>query len=250
MKVLIVEDETAAYENLVDILNEIDPAIEIVGNTESISQTVKWLSSNPMPDLILMDIHLSDGSAFSIFDAMEVETPIVFTTAYDEYAIEAFKVNSVDYLLKPIKPEELKRSLQKLSKWAHTDITAYLSRLTQLVPQPRYKDKLLIPVNDKLLPIDLHDVACFYTTDKTTRIYLKNGNSYLYSKTLEQISSSLNPTDFTRANKQFIIARNCVQNITVWFDNRLLVTLNIEAPERIYISKNKASEFKVWLVKE
>ena len=250
MKVLIVEDETAAYENLVDILNEIDQAIEIVGNTESISQTVKWLNSNPMPDLILMDIHLSDGSAFCIFDAMEVETPIVFTTAYDEYAIEAFKVNSIDYLLKPIKPEELKRPLQKLSKWTRTDITAYLSRLTQLAPQPRYKDKLLIPVNDKLLPIDLHDVACFYTTDKTTRIYLKNGNSYLYSKTLEQISSSLNPTDFTRANKQFIIARNSVQNITVWFDNRLLITLDIEVPERIYISKNKASEFKVWLVNE
>ena len=250
MKVLIVEDETAAYENLVDILNEIDPAIEIVGNTESISQTVKWLNSNPTPDLILMDIHLSDGSAFSIFDAMEVETPIVFTTAYDEYAIEAFKVNSVDYLLKPIKPEELKRSLQKLSKWTRNDITAYLSKLMQLAPQPRYKDKLLIPVNDKLLPIDLHDVACFYTTDKTTRIYLKNGNSYLYTKTLEQIYSSLNPTDFTRANKQFIIARNSVQNITVWFDNRLLITLDIEVPERIYISKNKASEFKVWIVNE
>lgn len=250
MKVLIVEDETAAYENLVDILNEIDPAIEIVGNTESVSQTVKWLNSNPMPGLILMDIHLSDGSAFSIFDAIEVDTPIVFTTAYDEYAIEAFKVNSVDYLLKPIKPEELKRSLQKLSKWTRTDITAYLSRLVQLAPKPRYKDKLLIPVNDKLLPIDLHDVACFYTTDKTTRIYLRNGNSYPYSKTLEQISSSLNPADFTRANKQFIIARNSVQNITIWFDNRLLITLDIEVPERIYISKNRASEFKVWLVNE
>ncbi|SBW06693.1 LytTR family DNA-binding domain-containing protein [uncultured Dysgonomonas sp.] len=250
MKVLIVEDETAAYENLVDILNEIDPAIEIVGNTESVSQTVKWLNSNPIPGLILMDIHLSDGSAFSIFDAIEVDTPIVFTTAYDEYAIEAFKVNSVDYLLKPIKPEELKRSLQKLSKWTRTDITAYLSRLVQLAPKPRYKDKLLIPVNDKLLPIDLHDVACFYTTDKTTRIYLRNGNSYPYSKTLEQISSSLNPADFTRANKQFIIARNSVQNITIWFDNRLLITLDIEVPERIYISKNRASEFKVWLVNE
>ena len=250
MKVLIVEDETAAYENLVDILNEIDPAIEIVGNTESVSQTVKWLNSNPIPGLILMDIHLSDGSAFSIFDAIEVDTPIVFTTAYDEYAIEAFKVNSVDYLLKPIKPEELKRSLQKLSKWTRTDITAYLSRLVQLAPKPRYKDKLLIPVNDKLLPIDLHDVACFYTTDKTTRIYLRNGNSYPYSKTLEQISSSLNPADFTRANKQFIIVRNSVQNITIWFDNRLLVTLDIEVPERIYISKNRASEFKVWLVNE
>lgn len=250
MRVLIVEDETAAYENLVDILKEIDPEIEVVGNTESISQTVKWLSANFPPDLILMDIHLSDGSAFSIFDAMEVETPIIFTTAYDEYAIEAFKVNSVDYLLKPIKSEELKRSLQKLSKWTRVEVTDYLSRLTQLAPKPRYRDKLLLPVNDKLLPIDLKDVSCFYTTDKTTRIYLKGGTSYPYSKTLEQISASLNPTDFTRANKQFIISRNSVKNITIWFDNRLLVNLDIEIPERIYISKNKAAEFKAWLINE
>lgn len=250
MKVLIVEDETAAYENLVDILNEIDPGIEVLGNTESISQTVKWLSANIAPDLILMDIHLSDGSAFSIFDAMEVETPIIFTTAYDEYAIEAFKVNSVDYLLKPIKSEELKRSLQKLSKWTRVELTDYLSRLTQLAPKPRYRDKLLLPVNDKLLPIDLKDVSCFYTTDKTTRIYLKGGTSYPYSKTLEQISASLNPTDFIRANKQFVISRNSVKNITIWFDNRLLVNLDIEVPERIYISKNKAAEFKAWLINE
>jgi two-component SAPR family response regulator len=103
MRILIVEDETVAYENIVDILSEIDPAIVVAGNSESIKQTVKWMQNNTPPDLILMDIHLSDGSAFSIFDHVKIETPIIFTTAYDEYAIEAFKVNSVDYLLKPIK---------------------------------------------------------------------------------------------------------------------------------------------------
>jgi DNA-binding LytR/AlgR family response regulator len=250
MKVLIVEDETAAYENLVDILNEIEPDIEVTGNTESIGQTIKWLRTNPLPDLILMDIHLSDGSAFSIFEAMKVETPIIFTTAYDEYAIEAFKVNSIDYLLKPIKSDEMERALQKFSKWKRPDIIEYLSRLTQLTPTPRYKDKLLVPVKDKLLPIDMQDVSCFYTTDKTTRIFLKNGKSYPFPKTLEQISASLNPADFCRANKQFIIARNSVKNITIWFDNRLLITLDTEVPERIYISKNKAAEFKGWIVNE
>lgn len=251
MKVLIVEDETVAYENLVDILREIGPDIEVTGNTESISQTIKWLRTNPLPDLILMDIHLSDGSAFSIFDAMEVEIPIIFTTAYDEYAIEAFKVNSIDYLLKPIKSDELERALQKFVKWKRTEIIEYLSRLTHLSPPaPRYKDKLLIPVKDKLLPIDLQDISCFYTTDKNTRIFLKNGKSYPFSKTLEQISASLNPADFCRANKQFIIARNSVTNITIWFDNRLLITLDTEVPERIYISKNKAAEFKGWIVNE
>ena len=195
-----------------------------------------------------MDIHLSDGSAFAIFDKMELETPIIFTTAYDRYAIEAFKVNSVDYLLKPVKVEDVRHALDKYSKLTHQDIVQYLSQLNLLVPTPKYKDKLLIPYKDKLLPVSLKSVACFYTADKQTCVYLKDGNMYPYSKTLEQIMASLNPADFIRANKQFILARNSVTDITIWFDNRLLVTLDVETPERIYISKNKASEFKAWMV--
>lgn len=250
MKVLIVEDETVAFENLVDIISEIDPAIEIAGNTESISQTLHWLEANPAPDLIFMDIHLSDGSAFSIFNSIKVETPIIFTTAYDEYAIESFKVNCIDYLLKPIKVEEMERALDKFKKWTRHDVVQYLSQLAKLAPSPRYKDKLLIPVKDKLVPIDLKEISCFYTTDKITRIFLKNGQIYPYSKTLEQIDDTLNPANFIRANKQFIISRESVKNITIWFDSRLLVTLDIETPERIYISKNKASEFKDWMVSD
>lgn len=248
MRVLIVEDETAAYENLVDILKEVSYDIHVAGNTESVTQTIHWLQTNPSPDLIFMDIHLSDGSAFSIFDKMQLETPIIFTTAYDRYAIDAFKVNSVDYLLKPVKVEDVKHALDKYSKFSHQDVLRYLTQLTQLVPKPKYKDRLLIPYKDKLLPVSVKDVACFYTAGKTTSIYLKNGNQYPLSKTLEQIMSSLNPADFIRANKQFILARDSVTNITIWFDSRLLVTLDVEVPERIYISKNKASEFKAWVV--
>ena len=179
---------------------------------------------------------------------MELETPIIFTTAYDRYAIEAFKVNSIDYLLKPVKVEDVKQALDKYKKLTHQDVIHYLSKLTQLMPTPKYKDKLLIPYKDKLLPIGLKEVSCFYTADKNTCIYLKDGNMFPYSKTLEQIMASLNPADFIRANKQFIIARNSVTDITIWFDNRLLVTLDVETPGRIYISKNKASEFKSWIV--
>ncbi|MFR0679194.1 LytR/AlgR family response regulator transcription factor [Dysgonomonas mossii] len=250
MRILIVEDETAAYESLVRILHNIDPYIQIMGNTESVKQTVNWLGSNPEPDLILLDIHLSDGSSFLIFESIEIETPIIFTTAYDEYAIEAFKVNSIDYLLKPIKEEELERAIQKFKKRTNSEMAEYLSRLSQLVPTKRYKEKLLIPLKDKLLPIDLKEVSYFYTTDKNTHVYMKNGNSYPYSKTLEQIFSSLNPEDFYRANKQYIIARDSVKNITIWFDSRLLLTLDTDVPERIYISKNKAADFKLWLVNE
>lgn len=250
MKILIVEDETAAYENLVDILAMMGADIEIAGYTESISQTVQWLQTNPNPDLIFMDIHLSDGSAFSIFSSIELEVPIIFTTAYDEYAIEAFKVNCIDYLLKPIKVEEMKRALDKFRKWTQKDILNYLTYLTRLTTASKFKDKLLVPVKDQLQPLDLNEISCFYTTDKNTRIFLKNGTSYPYSKTLEQIEGSLNPKDFIRANKQFIIARKSVKNITIWFDSRLLITLDIELPERIYVSKNKAAVFKAWIVND
>jgi two-component system response regulator LytT len=250
MKILIVEDETAAYENLVEILITLGTDIEIDGNTESIRQTINWLQANQRPDLILMDIHLSDGSAFSIFDKISLEIPIIFTTAYDEYAIDAFKVNSIDYLLKPIKAEEMKRALDKFRKWTRQDIAEYLSHLTKLSVQSKYKDKILIPVKDKLQPVALSEISFFYTTDKSTGVYLKNGRSYSYSKTLEQIENTLNPADFIRANKQFIIARNSVRNITIWFDSRLLITLDIEPPERIYVSKNKAAEFKAWIVND
>jgi len=250
MRILIVEDETAAYENLLDILAKIDPDIQIAGYTESVRQTVRWLKTNQPPDLILMDIHLSDGSAFSIFKNVKVEVPIIFITAYDEYAIEAFKVNSIDYLLKPIKEEDLKRAIDKFGKLTRHDIVKYLSQMTQLTQIPKHKDKILIPFRDKLQPVDINEISCFYTTDKRTRIFLKNGKSYPYSRSLEQIEATLNPADFTRANKQFIIARSSVKNITIWFDSRLLITLDIEPPERIYVSKNRAAEFKAWIVSE
>ena len=248
MRVLIVEDETAAYQNMVNALQTLDPEIEISGNTESVGQTEAWLRSNPQPDLIFMDIQLSDGSAFMLFDRMKIETPIVFTTAYDQYALDAFRVNGIDYLLKPIKLEELQRALDKFRHWMPADMGGYLSRLMALTPRPAYKDKLLIPFRDKLLPVAMDDVACFYTTDKQTLVCRKNGVRYAYVKTLEQIMTLLDPSRFIRANKQYILARDSVKEITVWFDSRLLVKLNVETPEPIYISKNRAPEFKAWVV--
>lgn len=250
MRILIVEDETAAYENLTEILARLDPEIEIAGNTESVRQTVNWLQTNQNPDLIFMDIHLSDGSAFSIFDKVNLEVPIIFTTAYDEHAMDAFKVNCIDYLLKPIKVEEMKRAINKFRKWTRQDVLRYIAQVNQLALAARYKDKVLIPVKDKLMPINMKEICCFYTSNKNTSVYLKNGSCYSYSKTLEQIEATLDPTEFIRANKQFIISRHSVKNITVWFDSRLLITLDIETPERIYISKNKAAEFKAWIVND
>lgn len=250
MRVLIVEDETAAFENMVTALQTIDPAIEIVANTESVSRTAEWLSNNPLPDLIFMDIHLSDGSAFMLFDRMKIETPIVFTTAYDKYALDAFRVNSIDYLLKPIKSDELQRALDKFRHWMPDDMSSYWSRLMALAPKPAYKDRILIPLRDKLLPVSLNNVGFFYTTNKQTLVCLKNGTQYAYAKTLEQIMTMLNSSEFFRANKQYIVARDSIKEITIWFDSRLLVTLDNETPEPIYISKNRATEFKTWVVEK
>lgn len=250
MKILIVEDETAAFESLVGLLADIDPAIDVVGNTESVSQTINWLKNNPSPDLILMDIHLSDGSSFLLFDHLSIDVPIIFTTAYDAYALEAFKVNSIDYLLKPIKSSELQRALDKFRKLSQPDLLAYLSKIAGLKTPKSYNERLLVPIKDKLIPIQLSEVSFFYTTDKHTLIQLRNGTNYPYNKTLDQILQSLDPNLFYRANKQFVISRNAINDITIWFDSRLVVSLDVEVPERIYISKNKAASFKDWLQSE
>ena len=182
MNVLIIEDETAASENLIVMLQEIDPEIKVLAVLESVQQSIRWLANNPAPNLIFMDIHLSDGSAFTLFQETEVTVPIVFTTAYDQYALEAFKVNSIDYLLKPIKTQELARALDKFRKWSHSDVIDYLQRMMKMRPAQQssvYTTSLLVPVKDKLVPISMDDVACIYSTERKTQIYLKSGRMML-----------------------------------------------------------------------
>ena len=257
MRVLIIEDETAASENLIAMLQETDREIEVLKVLESVQQTVKWLSSNPAPDLIFMDIHLSDGSAFSLFQQIEVTAPIVFTSAYDQYALDAFAVNSIDYLLKPIKTAELARALDKFKRWTHSDVADYLARMMKMNPSvsplpssggtAEYITSLLIPVKDKLVPVGMDEVACIYSSDRKTQILLKSGQTMPYNRSLDSIIVGLNPSRFFRANKQYIVARDCVKEIVVWFDSRLLVKMPIELPEPLFVSKNKAAEFKSWV---
>ena len=250
MKVLIIEDETAASENLIAMLQEIDSEIEVLKVLESVQQTVRWLSGNPDPDLIFMDIHLSDGSAFTLFQEMEVTVPIVFTTAYDQYALDAFKVNSVDYLLKPIKTSELERALNKFRRWTQNDVMDYLQRMMKMRPSSlstNYTTSLLVPMKDRLVPVSMNDVACIYSTERKTQIHLKSGQIVLYNRSLDSIIMGLDPTRFFRANKQYIVARDSVEEMVVWYDSRLLVRLPIELPEPLFVSKNKAAEFKNWM---
>lgn len=255
MKVLIVEDETAASENLIAMLHEIDSEVEVLKVLESVQQTVRWISANPAPDLIFMDIHLSDGSAFTLFQEVEVKSPIVFTTAYDQYALDAFAVNSIDYLLKPIKTTELQRALDKFKRWSGAEVVDYLQRMMRTVGVKNvaegsgagYATSMLVPVRDKLVPVSMSDVACIYSTGRKTQLHLKNGRVMLYNKSLDSIITTLDPSKFCRANKQFIVARDSVKEIVIWFDSRLLVNMPIELPEPLFVSKNKAAEFKNWV---
>ena len=246
MRVLIVEDETAAVDNLEYLLYKVDRAIEIATVTESVEQTKQWLMQNHA-DLIFMDIHLSDGSAFSLFNHIEVSTPIIFTTAYDQYALDAFKVNSIDYLLKPIKQTDLERALEKFKRLTASDLNSYISRINQLTEKPKYQSHILVAIKDKIIPLAVEDIACIYSTDRKTEIITTSEATYTYNKPLDTMIKNLDPTVSFRANKQFIINRNQIADITVWFDNRLRLRLTAETPEDIYIAKNRASEFKSWL---
>ena len=190
MRVLIVEDETAAVDNLEYLLYKVDRAIEIAAVTESVEKTQQWLMHNHA-DLIFMDIHLSDGSAFSLFDHIEVSTPIIFTTAYDQYALDAFKVNSIDYLLKPIKQTDLERAFEKFKRLTTSDLN-YISRINQLTEKPKYQSRILVSIKDKIIPLAVEDIACIYSTDRKTEILTTGGKTFIYNKPLDSIDTDMN----------------------------------------------------------
>lgn len=246
MKALIIEDETAAALNLQSILKQIAPGIEVLGVLESVEESVAWLRANPQPDLLLMDIHLADGDSFRIFEAVEVTAPVVFTTAYDRYALEAFKVCSIDYLLKPINPADVQRALDKLHRLSSGERRDYGSRV-QTLAATRREQVFLVHVRDKIIPLDRARIAFCYTFNEKVTAYTYDGDSYPLDKTLEALQAVLPEDDFFRANRQFIVARRAVKEIAVWFGSRLSVALTVETPERIIVSKARVPEFKAWL---
>ena len=249
MKVLIVEDETAAARNLQSMLASLDPTIAVAGVTESIVDTVEWLGTHGMPDLVFMDIHIADGESFRIFDLTEVDAPIIFTTAYDSYALEAFKVNSIDYLLKPLKAEDLERAINKWRRLSSGERTDYKARVDSMAAaQNRKNDIFLVHVKDKIIPLKTRDVSFFYTFDEKVTAHTSDGGRYPIAKTLEALQEQLPEHEFYRANRQFIVARRAVKDISVWFGSRLAVNLDTETPERIIVSKARVPEFKRWMM--
>lgn len=249
MKLLIIEDETAAAQNLRSILKSVTPEAEIVDAIDTVVDSVEWFENNPMPDLVFMDIHLSDGESFKIFEKVDITCPVVFTTAYDQYALKAFEVNSIDYLLKPINEQSVRRAVDKWLALTGAARSEYSSRVDNMVKQHSHcRNSFLVRFRDKLIPVSPEDIAYCYTSEEKVFAFGYNGERYPMEYTLEALQGMLSPVDFYRANRQFIIAREAVADISVWFGSRLSVNLKLETPEKIVVSKARVPEFKQWLI--
>ncbi len=252
MRVLIIEDETMAAQMLRKLIEEVCDAAEIIGQLESIEDSVEWFSTHPMPDLVFMDIHLADGSSFSIFEKIDVTCPVIFTTAYDDYALKAFEVNSIDYLLKPINKKDLERAMGKYCSLVLSSPQAngrFDTLLQQMGgTQKKYRNYFLIPERDKLIPLLSKNIAYIYIDTKTVKAVSLEGKSYYMNHPLDELMAQLDPAIFFRANRQFIISRHAVQDISIWFGSKLSVNLTVETPEKIIVSKARVSEFKNWFV--
>lgn len=248
-RVVIVEDETAAVVNLRSMLTSLIPDVEVVDVLESVEEAVEFFSRGVDADVVFMDIHLADGDSFRIFKSVDITIPIIFTTAYDQYALEAFKVNSIDYLLKPFKDNELQRALDKLERLTATESATAAERIEILATHGDGEAlrTLLVRFKDKIIPISIDDIAFFYTFSERVTLTTIAGDTYPVDRTLETLTQQLDGEKFFRANRQFIISRRAVKDIAVWFGSRLALNLVVEAPERIIISKARVSEFKRWL---
>ncbi len=248
-RIVIVEDETAAVVNLRNMLATVVGEVEVVAVLESVVESVEYFSGSPEADIVFMDIHLADGDSFRIFNSVDINIPIIFTTAYNEYALEAFKVNSIDYLLKPYKEEDLRRALDKLYRLTASEREQKEQKREKMVAamQGAAMQTMLVRYKDKIVPVNMEDVAFFYTFAERVTLTTLKGESYPVDKSLEALQQQLSDNKFFRANRQFIISRSAVKDIAVWFGNRLALNLVVDTPERIIISKARVPEFKQWL---
>jgi len=249
MQVLIVEDEILLAKRLQKLLNTVAPDAVVAGITHSIKDTAEWLQTHAMPDLILMDIELADGQSFDIFQAIQITTPVIFTTAYNEYAIKAFKVNSIDYLLKPVKEEELAAAIEKfrtLNKPV-ADIDALLNGIKNIAAGSNFRNRFLVKQAQKLVSISVDEIAYIFSDKGFSYIRTKENQKFILDYTLDELEKMLSPKQFFRANRQFLISFDAVVAIHTWFNQKLKVEVKPEISEHVIISRDKANAFKEWM---
>lgn len=253
MKVLIIEDEKLAAQRLAKMLEESTEKIEIQGILHTVETSVEYLKSAPEPDLIFLDIQLGDGKSFDIFKKVQVSSKIIFTTAFDEYALKAFKYNSIDYLLKPLKKKDLEAALAKYFSQTpqRSDAATDMIKILQSIRREgkSFKNRFLVKKGSRLFSIGSEDVSFIYTKDRINHLKTLAGDDYIIDENLEELETGLDPERFYRANRQFIINYSAVKQVMVWFDGKLKLVINPAPHEDVIISRLKAGEFKKWLGK-
>ena len=243
MKVVVIEDEKMASKRLVKMIAKLDKDIEVAAVLEGVEESVKYIDANGCPDLFIMDIQLSDGISFEIFDLSDVTCPVIFTTAYDEYALKAFKVHALDYLLKPIKESELTEAIDRFQ-----DIHASQSESVRQLSYPGKSKKLLVKIGHNLKVLELDEAAYYYSESKISFFMDKDGKRYPVDYSLDRLEKLLNPNRFFRVNRQYIINEDSIQNMVSYSTSRIKLHVQPEPRNDVIVSKEKASRFRKWLV--
>jgi DNA-binding LytR/AlgR family response regulator len=258
MQIFIVEDEELAVKKLQKTLQAIDADLDVVGAADSIAASVQWLQTNPKPDLILMDIELADGQSFEIFNLTDVKCPVIFTTSYDEYALKAFKVNSVDYLLKPVQKDELESAISKFrqlketfrdEKTAATQINALVKELQQTLQHKEYRKRFLVKHAQKLLSIEMDRIAYFFSDDRLNFFKTFDDKKYVIDYTMDEIENILDPDQYFRINRAFMVSIKSIDQIHDYFGNRLKLNLKPAIDKEALVSREKVAQFKDWMGK-
>lgn len=253
MKAVIIEDEIVASQKLQRLISQSAVDLEVIAVLQSVDESIEWFSLNAAPNLVFMDIHLADGSAFSIFENVQIPCPIIFTTAYDEYALKAFEVNSIDYLLKPIDEKSFTRAMDKFknTNTATGNNNNIIASMLAAYKETKavYKSNFLMPFKDKLIPLSTDMIACFYAENKMVKVITVDNQNYSISGSLDEISVKLDPSKFFRANRQFLVNHKAIKDITVWFGGKLSINMIVPMPEKVVVSKARVSEFKGWYTK-
>jgi DNA-binding LytR/AlgR family response regulator len=248
IKALVVEDEVSAARRLVKMLSAIDPEIKVVKVSDSIRSTVEWLKKNPDPDLIFLDIHLGDGSGFKIFERTEIRSPVIFITAYDQYAVRAFKVNSIDYLLKPVKVEELVFSINKYrrSRLQMPDVSLLIREISRQ-EKSRWQKRFVVKFADKLKSIDVNDIAYFIAQEKAVFLITDAGPGYAVDYTMEKLEPVLDPDKFFRINRKFIVSFHSIKSMYSYSRSRIKLVLNPPSELDAIVSSERSADFRQWL---
>jgi DNA-binding LytR/AlgR family response regulator len=251
MNIVIIEDEPQAAQRLEKLVKELIPQAEILAKIDTVKNAVLWLKSNPPPDLVLLDIQLADGISFQIFEQCEVHSPVIFTTAYDEYALKAFKVNSIDYILKPVDKDELSHAFRKLKGMVRgdADTRQMLDNIGQAVKRlmKKYKTRFVIKVGEHLKTIEVDQIQYFYSQDKATFCATQENRNFILDYTIEQLEDMVDPEQFYRINRKYIVRSNAIQDIISYTNSRLKLVLKGSSDNDVIVARERVQEFKDWL---